>query len=262
MKFYHSHSFKSFVLFFLFIFLGTTFLSAKEISIPVQKAWITDNAGLINPQTLAKTESFLEEIDKQTGVQIAVLTVQSLGEDEDSVSIEEYASLVFEKWRLGQANKDNGILLVVSLQDRAVRIEVGYGLEGVLTDTKCGLIIRNFIIPHFKEGDYSGGILEGIKILAGYATDDQKIKDKVESSEDEGLTKFIPLFMWLVFVAIIIISNIFGPRGGNRRPPRSGGFFFGGGFGGGSSFGGGSFGGGFSGGGGGRSGGGGASGRW
>lgn len=244
---------KTFFILSLLLGLSTAFLSAKEVSIPAQRAWITDTARIINPQTLAKTETFLEELDKKTGVQIAVLTVPSLSlGEENPLSIEEYASLVFEKWQLGQEGKDNGILLLVSLQDRAVRIEVGYGLEGVLTDTKCGLIIRNYIIPKFKEGDYSGGILEAIQLLAGYATGNQEIKDKVDSSDDEGLTKFIPLFMWLVFVAIIVISNIFGPKGGNRRPPTGGG----------RGFGGGSFGGGFGGGGGGRSGGGGASGRW
>ena len=86
---------------------------------------------------------------------------------------------------LGSKKKDNGILLLVCLDEKKVRIEVGYGLEGVLTDTKCGLIIRNFIAPDFKKFNYSEGIKTGVNLIAGYATGNEEIKNKVDSSEED-----------------------------------------------------------------------------
>ncbi len=254
----------------LIVFFALPSLVFAKVNVPVQTAWIMDNANIIDSATKAQLETYLESINEKTGVQIAVFTVNSIkevaGED---LTIEEYATSVFEKWGLGQKNKDNGILLLVAMDSRSLRIEVGYGLEEVLTDTKCGLIIRNFIAPEFKNGDYSAGIKTGVETIAGYATGDEEIAssvDSLDSDKDESSIAAVMFLIWAAFFIVITVTSI--RKSHNRRPPR-GGFYadtsrhdhrdgFGSGFGG---FGGGGSGG-FGGGGGGSSGGGGASGGW
>lgn len=240
------------------------FSGFAKIYIPEQTAWVMDSADIIDKNAEAELNSFLESVSAQTGVQVAVFTVPSLEKAAGkNATIEDYASQVFEKWGLGQKKEDNGVLLLVCFAERKVRIEVGYGLEGILTDTKCGLIIRNFITSEFKNGDYTKGILAGIKLITGYATGNEEIKTKVDSLEEESepFTVLIPFAIWCIFLCFIIFRSISDAKHGRHRRPPTGGFFTGGGFndhGHGGGFGGGGFGGG----GGGRSGGGGASGGW
>ena len=251
-----------------FLFIFAFFLPASlfaKVYIPEQTAWVMDSANIIDKNTKSELNSYLESVNRQTGVQIAVFTVKSLekvaGTD---ATIEEYATDVFEKWGLGQKKEDNGVLLLVCLDEKKVRIEVGYGLEGVLTDTKCGLIIRNFIAPDFKNASYSEGIKTGVNLIAGYATGNEEIKNKVDSSEeddDDIFPALIPFAIWVLFLIFVISRSVIDSKNGRNRRPPTGGFFIGGGggFGGHGGFGGG---GGVGGGGGGRSGGGGASGGW
>lgn len=251
------------------IFLAFPIFSAN-FKIPSQTAWIMDEADVIDSQTKAELESYLENLDEKAGAQIAVLTVTSLEEAAGSgTTIEEYANEVFEKWKLGQAGKDNGVLLLVSVDDRKLRIEVGYGLEGVLTDTKCGIIIRKFITPYFKEGGYAKGIKSGIEAIAGYVSGDEEIKNEIDKPKKSDTAEFlIPILMFAVFFGIVFVSELSARKNGkkigtNRRATSRRRFYVDhdhetddfGGFGG-------DFGGGFSGGGGGHSGGGGASGGW
>lgn len=253
-------------------FFGAAFFAVfsafTKSYIPEQTAWVMDSADIIGKEAEAELNAFLESVNAQTGVQAAVFTVPSLEKAAgQNATIEDYASQVFEKWGLGQKKEDNGVLLLVCLAERKVRIETGYGLEGVLTDTKCGLIIRNFITPEFKNGDYTRGIQEGIKLITGYATGNQEIKTQVDSLEEESepFTVLIPFAIWFLFICFIIFRSIMDTKHGRNRRPPTGGFFMGGGFdhhGHGDGFGGGFGGGGFGGGGGGRSGGGGASGGW
>lgn len=248
---------------FIFAFFLPISLFA-EVYIPKQTAWVMDSANIIDKNTKSELNSYLESVNRQTGVQIAVFTVKSLEKVAGTnATIEDYASDVFEKWGLGQKKEDNGVLFLVCLDEKKVRIEVGYGLEGVLTDTKCGLIIRNFIAPDFKKFNYSEGIKTGVNLIAGYATGNEEIKNKVDSSEeddDDIFPALIPFAIWVLFLIFVISRSVIDSKNGrNRRPPTGGFFIGGGGFGGHGDFGGGS---GFGGGGGGRSGGGGASGGW
>lgn len=251
-------------------------LSALEV--PALNRRVTDKAGIMNENDIASLESYLDHLENQTGIQIAVLTIKSL-EGEDLAS---YSMKVCETWKLGQKGQDNGALLLVAYEERKVRIEVGYGLEGDLTDTKCGLIIRNVIVPEFKNGNYSRGIVQGVKNMGGIVAGDVDYVDRTVSHEiDESGSPFaaIGMLIWFIFMFIvlsskngllkwILISNMSGRRhryhggpnihvnnfGGNHH---SSGFGNSGGFGGSSK----SFGGGFHGGGG-SFGGGGASGGW
>lgn len=228
-----------------------------------------DEANVIASKTKAELETELENLDEKSGAQIAVLTISSLEEAAGSdTTIEEYANEVFEKWRLGQAGKDNGVLLLVSVEDRKLRIEVGYGLESVLTDTKCGIIIRRFITPFFKEGNYSDGIKNGVETILGYVSGDEETKQKVDATKKSDPFEFlIPILMFAVFFGIVFASELYNRTHKTSRsthhhysnhPSRrfyndSGSDNF-------EDFGG--DGGGFGGGGGGHSGGGGASGGW
>ena len=192
-------------------------------------------------------------LDRQTGVQIAVLTIPSL----EGESLESFSLKTVEQWKLGQQGEDNGALLLVSLEDRAVRIETGYGLEGTLTDAKSGLIIRNVIAPRFREGKYGAGVLEAVRNMAGIATDNREIiSESVKNPQKEksggnlaGLLFFIVFYLIMragfhrrggLFTGLLLGSMLGGRRGGSGFSSGGFGGFSGGGFsGGGGGFGGG-----------------------
>lgn len=133
-------------------------LVATALDVPYLTGRVTDNAQILSDSMRSSLTDRLKTHEERTGNQIAVLTLPSL----EGESIEEYAVKVFEEWKLGQKGKDNGILVIVVPNDRRMRIEVGYGLEGTLPDSMAGSIIRNAMTPRFKNGDYNGGIEAGI----------------------------------------------------------------------------------------------------
>ena len=128
---------------------------AREV--PYLQGRVTDDAEILSADARARISGMLEALEGQTTDQVAVLTVPSL----EGESVESFALRVFEDWKLGQRGQDNGILVVVAPGERRMRIEVGYGLEGRLTDLEAGRIIRNVMAPRFKEGDFDGGITQG-----------------------------------------------------------------------------------------------------
>ena len=134
---------------------------AMGVDIPYLTGRVTDNAKLLSPDLHRAITEILKAHEERTTNQIAVLTVESL----EGESIEEYAAAVFQEWKLGQEGKDNGILVIIAPNERRMRIEVGYGLEGLLPDARAGDIIRNYMTPRFKKEDYSGGIQEGVKAI-------------------------------------------------------------------------------------------------
>jgi len=174
-------------------------LEAPEMNGPVN-----DLALVLSASERDELAQYLNSVNSQTGVQIGVLTVKSLEGD----SIESFSIRVAKKWKLGQADKDNGALLVVSVNDRALRIEVGYGLEGELTDMKSGLIIRNVIVPYFKDGDYGAGVIAGAKSIAEVATGNASILEAetsapaVETDVVGGTFGFIVFILFFVFMIV------------------------------------------------------------
>jgi len=135
--------------------------SAQQADVPYLTGRVVDNAEILKPDTRKRLAETLRQHEQQTTNQVAVLTVPTLQGD----SVEEYAVRVFEQWKLGQKGKDNGVLVVIAPQDRRMRIEVGYGLEGVLPDAIAARIIRNVMTPRFKAGDYDGGIAQGVSAI-------------------------------------------------------------------------------------------------
>jgi uncharacterized protein len=243
---------------------------AFAFNFPPLTGRVVDQANVMTAESRGDVESKLKDLEDKSGIQLVVATVKSLqGSD-----IESYANELFRFWKLGQAQKSNGVLLLVAPSEHKVRIEVGYGLEGTLTDALSSVIISSAIIPRFKTGDFSDGIERGvdgvISVLSGDTTDWQPKVDVRQEDTSADFNELFPILFFLLFVFIcwyLIRNANGGPPGGTTRRgggpifvPYGGSSWGGGGFGGGG-FGGGGFGGGFSGGGG-SSGGGGASGSW
>ncbi len=142
-------------------FLASFIASAADV--PYLTGRVVDNAEILSQATRAKLAADLKAHEDRTTNQIAVLTVKSL----DGDSVEDFAVRVFEGWKLGQKGKDNGVLVIVAPHDRRMRIEVGYGLEGTLTDAVAARIIRDRMTPRFKANDYDGGVAQGIAAIVG-----------------------------------------------------------------------------------------------
>lgn len=244
---------------FIFIFFVESLFANLEV--PILKNYVNDQTNTLSSEQLSDLEKRLKVYEDTTSNQIVILMISSLeGED-----LFDFSHRVAETNKIGQKGKDNGILILVVKDDRKIRIEVGYGLEGVVPDAVASSIIRNIMIPYFKSGNYYGGLLKGIETLqdaiaGAYQADEEKFSAK------NFITPLVLLIFLLIFFSII--SRIKGTsRGGwiyrsggwHSYPSRRSSWGGIGGFGG---FGRGGFGGGGFSGGGGSFGGGGASGSW
>ncbi|RLC50968.1 MAG: methanol dehydrogenase [Candidatus Cloacimonadota bacterium] len=242
------------------LWLGLLIVVSTQIfslNVPKLQGRINDYANILNSKQKAELEAFLHSQEMKTSSQIAVLIIPSLrGEN-----LEDYSMKVVEKWKLGQKEFDNGVLLLIALSEKKIRIEVGYGLEHILTDMKCGYIIRNIIVPEFKKGNFYRGIFDGLQAISGLITNEFVITDeqlaKYRESQKKSSAASVP-FGLIIFIFFLLISSRRRGRGGLLPMIFLGSMLGGRGGRGGSGFGG--FGG-FSGGGGGF-GGGGASGGW
>jgi uncharacterized protein len=246
----------------VFVFFIFNFLYAQKIEVPKLEHYVTDQCNIFSSNEIHHLEKKLISFEEQTSNQIVVLIIPTLGEE----SLEDFSLRVVEKNLVGQKKKDNGVLLLVVKDDRKIRIEVAYGLEGVLTDVVSSDIIRNVITPKFREGNYAQGIANGVEAIVQVTKEEFKGEGRKHRNKNSG--NFSTLLYIGIILAAFFLKGIFGRRRGfigSSRGWNSSGMFLGGfgggsGFGGFSSGGGGSFGG-FSGGGG-SFGGGGASGSW
>lgn len=237
-------------------------VTQPTFAVPALTGPVVDDARMLSQSTRERLSRFLRQLHDEGGTQIQILTVDNLG----GLSIEEASIKVTDQWKLGTAKADNGILLMLSKQERRVRIEVGQGYEGDLPDVTASRIVREVIIPQFKEGDFDRGVTDGILAIVHYVNP-QFLEG--HNAAPRG-TKISGLGFWLIvgwLLVFLVLPRMLGfrgrsPRGGWRGgwDDWGGGGWGGGGFGGGG-WGGGSSGGGWSGGGGGFSGGG-ASGGW
>lgn len=139
-------------------------LTIQEVPNPRQATggWVTDMANLLSPQTEAQINGLISQLEAQNGTELAVVTVPTTA---PAASPKAFTTALFNEWRIGKQGQDNGILFLVSLGDRRVEIETGYGVEGVLPDGRVGRILNNHILPRFRENDYEGGILAGTQAL-------------------------------------------------------------------------------------------------
>lgn len=180
-----------FSLFFSVCFAGS---SAQLTAVPHLKSRVNDLADVLNKSTIQILEEHLKLLEDSDSTQIVVLIVKSLNGE----SIESFSLRVAESWKIGQKNADNGALLVVSLADRLVRIEVGYGLEGQLTDLVCGRIIRHEIVPAFRNNDFSKGVLNGVSAMISVVKGTYNLTDAEKSDKErEGAVAFVCLSWFL-----------------------------------------------------------------
>lgn len=245
----------------LWLALAPAATFAQELTFPAFTGYVVDQADVLPPDAERALTDKLAAFQRTTGHQFAVATVPSL----QGTSAEDYGNRLFRTWKLGDATRNDGALLLVAPNERRVRIEVGYGLEGDLTDAVSRLIIENAILPRFRAGDIPGGVARGaddvMAVFSGHAEDFKARAAEVREEPPLLATLFMAAFV-LFFLYVFLRSLRSAPLNGRRRraaPWIIGGPGMGGGFGGGGGW---SGGGGFGGGGGGSSGGGGASGGW
>jgi uncharacterized protein len=238
-------------------------LPVQAQTFPALSGRVVDQAGVLDAASRARLEAKLADLETRTSTQLVVATLASL----EGYEIADYGYRLGRHWGIGQKGTNNGSILLVAPKERAVRIEVGYGLEGKLTDAVSRLIIENSILPRFRANDIAGGVERGVddvvQVLSGDAEEFKKrAAARPRPTATEGLGSFLPV---AVFFGIWLLMYLGRGRGGRRRGrflPGVGGWSSGGwSSGGGWSSASGGFGGGFSGGGG-SFGGGGASGRW
>lgn len=169
-------------------------------SFPSLTGYVNDSAGLLSPEGKAELEAKLAQLEKDTTAQVFIATVKSLEGD----SIEDYASRLFENWKIGQKGKDNGVLFLVALDDHKIRIEVGYGLEPVITDGRAGRIRDEDVIPLFKKNDYEGGIKAGAASIEKYIRDGTPPAPLEENPVKSMFGNFVSAFFFLSIITIYL----------------------------------------------------------
>ena len=245
------------------VFAGALLLASFALAaegIPSNDGWVTDQAGFLTPEEERALETLMQSYEAGSGNEVALLTLPDLG----GRPIERYALDVGRAWGIGEKGRNNGALLLVARAERKIRIEVGRGLEGSVTDSISGRIIRDVISPEFKRGNYYAGLRAGIEALHAAAGGDYAKIPGGREGRRWRVSGLVPLVLFLILIAVLrggrrgrrgrggltpwFLASILAARGSGGR--RSGGF----GSGGGGGFGGFGGGGGFS--------GGGASGGW
>ena len=204
---------------FLFLISASAGFS---LDIPASPAGrVSDYAGMLSAQAKTGIEDTLRNLEEQTGAQIAVATFPSL----DGQSLEDFSIHLAEKWKIGRKGKDDGVILLIFRDDRKIRIEVGYGLEGTLPDAACASIIRNIMAPKFRTGDIDGGISDGVTAIIKTISGELKPLELEERRNtgsrlyvnQKAIKNLIGIFV-LVIGGLILIDffRFQGYRAGNR----------------------------------------------
>lgn len=178
-----------------------------DVPVPPLQARVTDLTGTLTADQRAKLDGELKAFEAKKGSQIAVLLVPTT----EPETIEQYSIRVAEAWKLGRKGVDDGVLLLVAKDDHTLRIEVGYGLEGVIPDAVANRVVEDIIVPHFKQGDFYGGIEAGVDRLIRLVEGEPLPPPKQKGSSGSVLDKYFPA----IFIAVIIggglLRAIFGP---------------------------------------------------
>ncbi|HMK78327.1 MAG TPA: TPM domain-containing protein [Xanthobacteraceae bacterium] len=180
---------------------------ALALNFPALSGRVVDQANIVPADARAAIEGKLADLESKSGIQLVVATVASLEGEE----IEPYANQLFRTWKLGQKDKNNGVLLLVAPNEHRVRIEVGYGLEGTLTDALSKVIITNAIAPRFKTGDFAGGITRGVDDIITVLTTDasewqKKPALRLDSQENTDPVGWVLVLGGIVLVILLIVS--------------------------------------------------------
>jgi len=169
---------------------------------PEPQGFVNDFADLISSSPQAQLEEQLANFEKETTAEIAVVTVTSL----DGYTVEDYAARLFEAWGIGKEDKDNGVLFLVAKEERQVRIEVGYGLEPIITDGRAGGILDDYVIPEFKAGNYEKGIINGVIAIEDYIRSGTTPEPLSENPVNDFLGDQIFVLFVLGFITIYMVG--------------------------------------------------------
>ena len=205
--------------------LGLAALPAlsAEIKFPRLTGRVVDDARLLTPEQEQALTGKLARLEQQTGDQLVVVTLPSLQDQE----IEDFGYQLGRAWGIGQKENDGGALLIVAPNERKVRIEVGYGLEGVLTDAYSSMIIRNDILPAFRSGDYAAGIIAGTDAVIAQLTADpaeaQARAAEAKSAASEREAPILPAIIIFLIFFFLFVSLVGAAAGGKRRRGGKGG---------------------------------------
>ena len=189
----------------LALLLGASALRA-DVAIPPLTARVTDLTGTLSGEAVTRIESKLANLEAKKGSQLAVLIVPTTQPEE----IEQFGIRVEDAWKLGRKGVDDGAILIVAKNDRRVRIEVGYGLEGALPDAIANRIIAETITPHFKLGDFDGGVEAGVDQMISVVNGEPLPEPDRKWERRSGLGHLLPLLLVVVFVASGVLRALFG----------------------------------------------------
>jgi uncharacterized protein len=183
--------------------------SVHAADVPALKGYVNDYANMMSPAVRTKLTNELKEFERTDSTQVVILTIPSL----EGLAIEDYSIKVAEAWKVGQKGRDNGILFIVASQERKMRIEVGRGLEGKLTDLTAGRIIDLVVKPRFKRGDFNGGFVAGVAALIDATKGEFKADDAKPSQKKKS---FSPLLTILLFggISLLILGSFSRVLGG------------------------------------------------
>ncbi|MCA8115932.1 TPM domain-containing protein [Burkholderia cepacia] len=174
--------------------------------IPPLTSRVTDVTGTLTGDQLVSLETMLRAFEAKRGTQISVLVVSTT----EPETIEQYSMRVVEQWKLGRKNIDDGVLLIVAKNDRALRIEVGYGLEGVLTDATSSRIINEAIVPRFRNGDFYGGITAGLDAIMRVTSGEPLAPPQPRPLSGDGAGRLLPVLFLLTVMAGGLLRAMFG----------------------------------------------------
>jgi len=223
-------------LFFIFACCFLPCLAAQQL--PKPSGYVNDFAKVMKGKDAEAVENLAAAVKEKTGAELALVTVESYA---PYASIDEFSLALAEAWGVGERSKDNGVLLVLAMSEREVKIEVGYGLEGAIPDSVAGRILDTAVIPAFRQGDFSGGLREGSRAIAAYVAKEKGLDlaeldlpdTMIRDSGSDSLISIIFSIFFVIFLYIAILSRSIFWRGLRT----GGGMFRSGGFGSGSSFG-------------------------
>jgi len=203
-------------------------VAISEEGFPRRQGMINDFANVIPPNAKANMEARVREVFKKTGTTIAVATVQTMGVNYTS----DYANRLYKAWGIGKKGENKGVLIFVSIKERKVRIETGYGVEGILPDGKVGAILRNDMLPHFKKNDYGTGLMNTVNAVSTIIAEDAKVKLSEQSitgnatpsvadeqpKQDDGMDAWglgiVFGIIAFIFALIFFLVKKFGGKGG------------------------------------------------
>ncbi|UNE53560.1 TPM domain-containing protein [Bartonella machadoae] len=208
----------------LVVALGS--VTYAQIKFPSLTGYVNDVAHLLDHATKQNLTEKLAELEEKTGDQIVIVTLPTLSGND----IETYSNALFRTWGLGQKQLNNGVLLVIAPNEREMRIEVGYGLEGVLTDALSSVIINTFVLPNFREGNYQKGVIEAVHAIINILTESDsefsfRMREKAkiveaqrkQAEKEQMIANTIMFFILFIVFGLPLLAMIFGKKVGPQK---------------------------------------------